>query len=52
MPCVVDSFPEKGEAGVSVDPIGSIRVYVVTDLKKVGNGVMVPASKEDRKGTQ
>jgi hypothetical protein len=48
----VDPFPEKGEAGAPVDPIGSVRVDVVTELKEPGNGVMVPASKEERKGTQ
>jgi hypothetical protein len=25
--------------------VGSVRVYVVTELKESGNGVMVPASK-------
>jgi hypothetical protein len=37
-------FPEKGEAGASIDPIGSVRVYVVTELKEPGNGIMVSAS--------
>jgi hypothetical protein len=36
----------KWEAGVSVDPIVSVRVYVVMELKEPRNGVMVPASKE------
>jgi hypothetical protein len=31
---------------------GSVRVDVVTELKETGNGVMVPASKEEQKGTQ
>jgi hypothetical protein len=30
----------------------NIRVYVVTELKEPGNSAMVPASKEERKGTQ
>jgi hypothetical protein len=42
MPGVVDQFPEKGEDGASIDPIGSVRVYVVTELKEPGNDVMVP----------
>jgi hypothetical protein len=45
-------FPEKGEVGAYVDPLGSVRVYVVTELKEPGNGVMVSASKEEGKGTQ
>jgi hypothetical protein len=45
------TFPEKGEAGASVDPGDSDRVHVVTELKEAGNGVMVPASEEERKGT-
>jgi hypothetical protein len=40
----MDSFPEKGEAGVSVDPVSSIRLYVVSEMKETGGGVMVPAS--------
>jgi hypothetical protein len=52
MPHVVDPFPEKGEAGVSIDPISSVSVYVVTKLKETRNGVVVPATKEERKGTQ
>jgi hypothetical protein len=52
MPGVVDPFPEKGAAGASVDPIGSIQAYVVTELKEQRNGVTVPVSKEERKGTQ
>jgi hypothetical protein len=43
---------EKGEAGASAYPVGSIQVYVVTELKETGNGVMVLASNEERKGTQ
>jgi hypothetical protein len=31
----------KGEAGVIIDPVGSVRVDVVTELKEPGNGVMV-----------
>jgi hypothetical protein len=42
----------KGEAGASIDPVGSVRVYVMTELKEPGNAVMIPASKEERKGTQ
>jgi hypothetical protein len=34
-------FPEKGEAGASIDSVGSLRVDVVTELKEPGNGVMV-----------
>jgi hypothetical protein len=30
----------------------AVGVYVVTELKETGNGVMVPAPKEERKGTQ
>jgi hypothetical protein len=48
----VHPFPEKGEAGASIDSVGSVRVYVVTELKETGNGVMVSASKEEGKGTQ
>jgi hypothetical protein len=48
----MDPFPEKGEAGASVDPIGSVQVYVMTELKEPGAGVMVPASKGERKVTQ
>jgi hypothetical protein len=48
----VYQFPEKGEAGVSVDPLGSVRIYVVTELKEPGKGVMVSASKEERKVAQ
>jgi hypothetical protein len=36
-----------GVAGSGVEPIGSVRVYVVTELKEPGNGVMVPTSKEE-----
>jgi hypothetical protein len=32
-------FPEKGEAGASIDFVGSLRVDVVTELKEMGNGV-------------
>jgi hypothetical protein len=28
------------------------RIYVVTELKEPGNGVIVPAPKEERKGAQ
>jgi hypothetical protein len=38
-------FPEKGEAGASIDSVGSLRVDVVTELKETENGVMVSASK-------
>jgi hypothetical protein len=48
----VDPFPEKGEAGLSVDLIGSIQMYVVTELKETGSNVAVPAFKEERKDTQ
>jgi hypothetical protein len=41
-------LPEKGEAGASIDPLGSFRVYMVAELKEPGNGVMVSASKEER----
>jgi hypothetical protein len=29
---VIDSFMEKGEAGASVDPVGCVRVYMVSEL--------------------
>jgi hypothetical protein len=45
-------WPEKQEAGVSIDSVGSVRIYVVTELKEPGNGVMVSASKEERKVAQ
>jgi hypothetical protein len=45
-------FPEKGEAGASIDSVGNVRVYVVTELKEPGNVVMVSASKEEVKGAQ
>jgi hypothetical protein len=45
-------FLEKRKVGASIDSVGSVRVYVVTELKESGNGVMVPASKEEGKGTQ
>jgi hypothetical protein len=51
-PLVVYPFPEKGEAGASIDSVGSLRVDVVTKLKEMGNGVMVSASKEEGRGTQ
>jgi hypothetical protein len=51
-PGVVYPFPEKGEAVASIDSVGIVRVDVVTELKESGNGVMVPASKEEGKGTQ
>jgi hypothetical protein len=49
----MDPFTEKGEAGASIGPIGSTRADVLTQLKETGDGVMVPASKEERnsKGT-
>jgi hypothetical protein len=34
-------LPEKGEAGVSIDPLDSVRVYVVTELKEPGNTTKV-----------
>jgi hypothetical protein len=49
---VVYPFSEKHEARACIDPLGSVRVYVVTELKEPGNGVTVPAFKEERKGTQ
>jgi hypothetical protein len=48
----VDPFPEEGEAGLSVDLIGSIQMYVVTELKETGSNIVVPAFKEERKDTQ
>jgi hypothetical protein len=27
-------FPEKGAADAFIDPVGSVRVYVVTELKE------------------
>jgi hypothetical protein len=41
-----------GEAGTPVDPVDSVRDYMVTELKEKGNGVMVSAPKEEGKGTQ
>jgi hypothetical protein len=41
--CVVYPFPEKGEAGASIDSVGSVRVDVKV-LKETENGVMVSAS--------
>jgi hypothetical protein len=48
----VNPFPEKGEAGASIDSVGSVRVDVVTELKETGNGVMVSACRKEWKGTQ
>jgi hypothetical protein len=49
-----------GELGTTLDVTSNrctlrrntVRVYVVTELKEPGNGVTVPASKEERKGAQ
>jgi hypothetical protein len=38
-----------GEAGTSVE---HVRVYVVLEMKETGDDFMVPAFKEERKGTQ
>jgi hypothetical protein len=48
----VDPFTEKGKAGASVDPVGSVRVYVVLEPKETRDGVKVPASEEETKGTR
>jgi hypothetical protein len=42
---MVDAFVEQTEASVSVDPLGSVRVYMVLELKEMRDGAMVPASK-------
>jgi hypothetical protein len=52
MPDLVNPFMEQLEAGESIGPVGSVRVYMVSELKEMGYGVMVCASKEERKGTQ
>jgi hypothetical protein len=52
MPGIVESITDKGEAGASVDPVGSVRVYVVSELKETGDGVTIPASKEEKKVVQ
>jgi hypothetical protein len=43
---------EQTEASTSVDPLGSVRVYMVLELKETRDGAMVPASKKEGKGTQ
>jgi hypothetical protein len=40
---------EKGEASASIDPVGSVGVYKVSELKDMGDSVLVPESKEERK---
>jgi hypothetical protein len=49
---VVDAFTEQTEAGTSVDPPGSIRAYVVLEVKEVRNGAMVPTPEKEGKGTE
>jgi hypothetical protein len=43
---------EQTEASASVDPLGSVRVYMVLELKEMRDGTMVPVSKKVGKGTQ
>jgi hypothetical protein len=49
---VVDAFTEQTEASPSVDPPGSIGVYVMLELTEVRNGAMVPAPEKEGKGTE
>jgi hypothetical protein len=49
---VMDSSPKQGEAGVSVDLVGSGRLYVVLELEKSRDGVMVSTPEEEGKGTK
>jgi hypothetical protein len=49
---VVDAFTEETEASASVDPVGSVRVYVVFELKETRDGALIPASKKEGKGAQ
>jgi hypothetical protein len=49
---VVDAFPEQAEAGMPVDPLGSLRTYVVLELKEARNGVMVPAPEKEGQGAE
>jgi transposase len=42
----VDAFTEQTEAISSVDPAGSVRVYMVLELKEMRDGAMVPESKK------
>jgi hypothetical protein len=49
---VVDAFPEQTEASMSVDPPGSLRTYVVLELKEGRNGAMVCASEKEGQGAE
>jgi hypothetical protein len=49
---MVDAFTEQTEASSSVDPFGSVRVYMVLEPKEMRDGAMVPESKKEGKGTQ
>jgi hypothetical protein len=43
---------EQTETSASVDPLGSIRVYMVLEQKETSGGAMVSASKKEEKSTQ
>jgi hypothetical protein len=46
------AFTEHTETGASVDLLGSVRVYMVLELKETRDGAMVSASKQGGKGTE
>jgi hypothetical protein len=48
---VVDAFSEQTEATASVDPAGSIRAYMVLELKETRDGAFIPAPEKKGKGT-
>jgi hypothetical protein len=45
---VVIAFTEQTEASTSVDPPGSIRTYMVLEVKEA----LVPTPEKERKGTE
>jgi hypothetical protein len=49
---VVDAFTEQTEASTSIDPPGSIRQYMVLELKEARNGALVPAPEKEGQGTE
>jgi hypothetical protein len=44
MPDAVDMFMKQREASASVEPVGSIRIYMMLELKEMEGGAMVSAS--------
>jgi hypothetical protein len=48
----MDAFTDQTEARASIDPVGSVRVYMVLELKETRDGVLISASKNEGKGTE